>query len=111
MLVRVWKVGLTPAKAAELEVFANNTSLPMFRAQEGCLAVFFTRTETECATITVWDSEQSVKQMEASSLYQQVVGQIEQSGILGNNHQTQVFSVYGGFVNDKLPNLITSKDR
>jgi heme-degrading monooxygenase HmoA len=80
----------------------------MFRAQHGCLAVFFTRTETECATMTVWDSEKSVKEMEASPLYQQVVGQIEQSGILGNDHQTRVFSVYGGFVRDELPNLISS---
>lgn len=111
MLVRVWKVGLAPAKATELEVFANNISLPMFRTQHGCLAVFFTRTETECATITIWESEQSVKKMEASSLYQQVVQQIEQSGILGNDHQTQVFSVYGGFISDELPSLITSQHR
>lgn len=102
MILRVWKVGLAHAKAAELEAFAHKISLPMFRAQPGCLAVFFTRTETECATVTVWDSKYSVEAMEASTLYQQVVSQIEESGILCEDHQTNVFSVYGGFVSAEL---------
>lgn len=108
MILRIWKVGLAPAKAAELEVFANKFSLPMFRSQPGCLAVFFTRTETECATVTVWDSERSVEEMEASPLYQQVVSQIEESGIIGEDHQTHVFSVYGGFVRAELPRLLST---
>lgn len=98
MILRVWQVALAPAKAAELEAFANKVSLPMFRSQPGCLAVFFTRTETECATVSFWDSERSVEIMEASTFYQQVVSQIEGSGILGEDHQTHVFSVYGEFV-------------
>ena len=108
MILRVWTVGLALAKAAELEVFANEFSLPMFRAQPGCLAVLFTRTETECATVTVWDSERSVEVMEASFIYQQVVSQIEESGILGEDHQTRVFSVYGGFVSADLPRLLSA---
>jgi heme-degrading monooxygenase HmoA len=106
MLVRIWKVGLLPEKSAELETFANNISLPMFRAQRGCLAVFFTRTETECATITIWESEQAISEMENSPLYKQVVRQIEQSGILETDHQTQVFHVYGGFIDDKTQGII-----
>jgi heme-degrading monooxygenase HmoA len=102
MILRIWKVSLGPQKAAELEVFANKTSLPMFKSQPGCLAVLFTRTETECATVTVWDSAQSVETMEASRLYQQVVSQIEECGIVGEDHQTSVFSVYGGFVSTEL---------
>ena len=109
MLVRIWKVGLAPAKGTELEVFANNISLPMFQAQRGCLGVFFTRTETECATITIWESKQAIKEMEDSPAYQQVVQQIEQSGILGDNPQNQVFSVFGGFVSDNFPRLIPSQ--
>lgn len=109
MILRVWKVGLAPAKAAELEIFANKISLPMFRSQPGCLAVFFTRTETECATVTVWDSDRSVETMEKSTLYQQVVSQIEESGILGEDHQTNVFSVYGGFVSAELARQISAE--
>ena len=111
MLVRVWKVGIAPTKGNELEIFANNISLPMFRMQGGCLGVFFTRTDTECATITIWDSEQSIKEMEDSLAYQQVVQQIEESGILGDDHQTQVFAVYGGFIGDNLQSLIPSQHK
>ena len=53
MLLRIWKVGLAPDKASELEVFARNISLPMFQAQPGCLGVFFTRTDAECVTVTL----------------------------------------------------------
>ena len=40
--------------------------------------------------------------MEASTQYQQVVKQIEESGILGEDHQTHVFSDYGGFLSAEL---------
>jgi heme-degrading monooxygenase HmoA len=106
MLLRIWKVGLSPGKAAELEAFANAVSLPMFRRQPGCLAVFFARTETECATVTMWLSTQSIETMEGSAEYQRVVRQIEESGILQDNHVTEVFSVYGGFTVADLPGLL-----
>lgn len=97
MLLRIWKVGLASGKAQALESFANTVSLPLFKAQPGCLAVFFTRTESACATVTVWSSEQAVLAMERSTAYQQVVQQIEASGILGDHYTTEVFTVYGGF--------------
>lgn len=106
MLLRIWKVSLAPSKAEELETFANTISLPMFKAQPGCLAVFFTRTASECATVTVWSSPQSVEAMERSSQYQHVVRQIGESGILKDNHVTEVFSVYGGLTTEGLFGLI-----
>jgi heme-degrading monooxygenase HmoA len=106
MLLRIWKVGLVPGKAEELETFANTVSLPMFKAQPGCLAVFFTRTPSECATVTVWASAESIEAMERSARYQDVVRQIEQSGILQSNHATEVFSVYGGFATEGLSRLL-----
>jgi len=102
MLLRIWKVGIAPAKAAALEAFANTVSLPMFKAQAGCLGVFFTRTDRHCATVTIWESQQAVDAMETTTLYQDVVRQIEDSGILGSDHQTEVFSVYGGFTGAEL---------
>jgi heme-degrading monooxygenase HmoA len=106
MLLRIWKVSLTLSKAEELETFANTISLPMFKAQPGCLAVFFTRTASECATVTVWSSPQSVEAMESSAQYQHVVRQIGESGILKDNHVTEVFSVYGGFTTESLFGLL-----
>lgn len=108
MLIRIWKVSLAPGKAEELEAFANTISLPMFKAQPGCLAVFFTRTASECATVTIWESTQSIEAMECSSQYQHVVHQIERSGILQDNHVTEVFSVYGGFATEGLFNLLST---
>ena len=108
MLLRIWKVSLTPDKAKDLETFANTVSLPMFRKQPGCLAVFFTRTESQCATVTVWSSAESVEAMEGSLEYQDVVRRIETSGILGSDHITEVFTVYGGFVTGELSSFLAA---
>ncbi|MDT8992052.1 antibiotic biosynthesis monooxygenase [Curvibacter sp. APW13] len=102
MILRIWKVGLAPGQASALERFAHDVSLPMFRAQSGCLAVFFTRSDTACVTVTVWESTQAVERMEASERYQSVVAAIEQTGILCGHHQTDTFAVYGGAVDAAL---------
>lgn len=108
MFVRIWKVELAPGKYTELEAFSEGVSLPMFRMKSGCFAAFFTRTETECAVITIWESEQEIRAMEDSTVYKQAVQQIERSGILGNTSQTEVFTLYGGFMNSKLSDLVNS---
>ncbi len=102
MIVRIWKVELGAGQGQALEAFARRVSLPMFRAQPGCLGVFFSRTDAQCATLTVWDREESVAALEASERYRQVVREIESSGLLGASLGTEVFTVYGGFVADRL---------
>lgn len=102
MLIRIWKVGLAPGKSKELEVFANAISLPMFRAQPGCLAVLFTRSALECVTVTLWSSIESVEAMENSAQYRNVVRQIVESGIVEDDHVTEVYTVYGGFSTEGL---------
>ncbi len=102
MLLRIWKVDLVPGKARELEVFANTISLPMFKRQPGCLAVFFTKSDAQCATVTLWSSPEAVEEMERSNDYRDVVTQIEHSGIIGSNHVTEVYTVYGGYASDQL---------
>lgn len=102
MILRIWKVGLAPGQAPALERFADEVSLPMFRAQTGCLAVFFTRSDTACVTVTVWESLQAVARMEATEGYRQVVAAIEQAGILCGDHHTETFAVYGGTVDAAL---------
>ena len=97
MLIRIWTVGLTPGKGQELEVFANTKSLSMLRARPGCVGVMFTRTDTHCVTITAWMSEEAILAAEASHEYAEVVRQIESSGLLADNHSTEVLTVYGGF--------------
>ncbi len=111
MLLRIWKVGISPGQANALESFANSVSLPMFQAQPGCLAVLFTRTESECATVTLWSSAEAVEAMEASAHYRDVVLRIEQSGILGSDHRTEVFTVYGGFASEDVGSLLAARTR
>jgi heme-degrading monooxygenase HmoA len=100
MLIRIWTVGLAPGKGKELEIFANTKSLPMLRARPGCVGVIFTRTDTQCVTITAWMSEEAIVATEESQNYADVVRQIECSGLLADNHSTEVLTVYGGFAAD-----------
>lgn len=102
MIVRVWTVGIVNGMYDKLEKFANEISLPMFRELPGCLGVFFTRNENVCATITIWDSEKSIKALDSSNTYKSVVHAIEESGILEGEHVTEVYHLYGGFLSDAL---------
>lgn len=102
MLLRIWKVSLAPGKVKELEAFAHSYSLPVLKAQPGCLAAFYSRTESECATISLWSSAQALETMESSAQYQRLVRQIQETGILGDNHVTEVFSIYGAFAAEGL---------
>ena len=98
MLVRVWTVDIKKDKIKELEVFANSISLPMFRKQEGCLGVLFTKNSHEASTITFWDSQESIDKLATSVSYQDVVKEIEDSGILAGNHRSETYKEYGGFM-------------
>ena len=40
--------------------------------------------------------------MERSNDYRDVVTQIEHSGIIGSNHVTEVYTVYGGYASEQL---------
>ena len=100
MLIRIWTVGITPGKGQELETFANTISLPMLRARAGCQGVIFTRTDSQCITITAGSSEKAIAAAEASPQYVEVVKQIEESGLLTGDHSTEVLTVYGGFLSE-----------
>lgn len=104
MIVRIWKVGIQSGKKQALEKFAKEISLPMFRSQAGCLGVLFTYKDDICATVTLWNNQASINQLEQSSIYQEVVEKIENSGILEGNHETEVFYSYGGFLNAEVIN-------
>jgi len=98
MLVRVWTVDIKKDKIKELEVFANTISLPMFRKQKGCLGVLFTKNNQEASTITFWENQESIDNLATSISYQDVVKQIEESGILAGNHKSETYEEYGGFI-------------
>ena len=102
MLVRVWTVDIKKDRIKDLEEFANTISLPMFRKQEGCLGVLFTKNSQEASTITFWDNQESINKLATSKSYQDVVKEIEESGILAGNHKSETYEEYGGFMGFKL---------
>jgi len=102
VLVRVWTVDIKKDKIKELELFANTISLPMFREQDACLGVLFSKNSHEALTITFWDSQESIDKLATSVSYQDVVKQIEDSGILAGNHRSETYEEYGGFMGFKL---------
>lgn len=98
MIVRIWTVDLLPGMESALNAFAHDVSLPMFRAQPGCLGVLFTRQGDRCATITLWRDQAALDQLAVCPDYQLVVEQIEESGILGGRHHIEVYDCYGGYL-------------
>jgi len=102
VLVRVWTVDIKKDRIKDLEEFANTISLPMFRKQEGCLGVLFTKNSQEASTITFWDNQESINKLATSKSYQDVVKEIEESGILAGNHKSETYEEYGGFMGFKL---------
>ena len=102
MLVRVWTVDIKKDRIKDLEEFANTISLPIFRKQEGCLGVLFTKNSQEASTITFWDNQESINKLATSKSYQDVVKEIEESGILAGNHKSETYEEYGGFMGFKL---------
>jgi len=82
MIARIWRTELDESRAAEYEVFAAERSLPMFRRQPGFRAVFFVRTATGRATITLWRDLQAAEALAASADYLETVAAIQAAGFL-----------------------------
>lgn len=106
MILRTWKVSIAEGRGGDLEEFARCHSLPMFESQPGCQGVFFTRAESTCVTVTLWDSELSASTPEQTDSYRPVVQRIEESGILDDDHTTERYTVYGGFLSSDVPGFL-----
>jgi heme-degrading monooxygenase HmoA len=99
MVARIWRTGVKPERFEEYERFARERSLPMFREQRGFIGVLFMREDADrVAVLTLWDDEQAVEELEASSLYRQTVEEILGGGLLAAEQSVEVFEVHGGQV-------------
>jgi heme-degrading monooxygenase HmoA len=99
MVARIWRTGVKPERFEEYERFARERSLPMFREQRGFIGVLFMREDADrVAVLTLWDDEQAVEELEASSLYRQTVEVILGGGLLAAEQSVEVFEVHGGQV-------------
>ena len=99
ILVRIWRAKIHPERISALENFAHAYSLPMFQAQVGCLGVLFTRNGSRCVTISIWENAAAIERLQSSRTYQEIVRQLEATGILEGEQSVESFQAFGGFLN------------
>jgi quinol monooxygenase YgiN len=98
MLIRIWQVKVKPDRFYDLEDFARSHSLPMFKKQEGCLGVLFSRDENYCATISIWENMKAIEKLRDSSSYNETVEKIVATGMLEGEQSVEIFEMFGGFL-------------
>ena len=82
MIARIWRTGVDESRAGEYDAFAVERSLPMFRRQPGCRAVFFVRTKDGRAAITFWQDLGAAEALMSSKDYLETVDAILAAGFL-----------------------------
>ena len=97
MIVRIWRTGIDPARASEYQRFAEERSLPMFRAQPGFRGVLFTTAaDGGRAVISFWDDERAIELLDRSESYRDTASALGSSGILRGDQMVEVLDVTGG---------------
>ena len=97
MIVRIWRTGIDPARAAAYERFAEERSLPMFRAQPGFRGVLFTTAaDGGRAVISFWEDERAVELLDRSETYRETASALGSSGILRGEQSVEVLIAHGG---------------
>jgi heme-degrading monooxygenase HmoA len=102
MIVRMWTASIAPERIPEYERFAAAESLPMFKSQRGNLGVLFTRSESTCVVVSLWDSSDAVEALSRSATYQRTVRRIGATGFLTGPTSTTVWETHGGWVSARL---------
>ena len=95
MFTRIWRTEFDTARQDELQRFAEDISAPMFHQLPGCVGYLHAVTGSTWITQTFWESEQHIKDAEASAVYREVVSAILATGFLGDQQSTEVFEVTG----------------
>ena len=97
MIVRIWRTGIDPARAADYDRFAEARSLPMFRAQPGFRGVLFTTAaDGGRAVISFWEDDRAVELLDRSETYRETASALGSSGILRGDQMVEVLDVTGG---------------
>ncbi|WP_193139935.1 antibiotic biosynthesis monooxygenase [Meridianimarinicoccus sp. MJW13] len=66
MIIRIFRAGIAPDRAAEFETFLRETALPLVRDQDGCLSVhggvpLEGAETTEFCVVMVWRDEDALR--------------------------------------------------
>jgi hypothetical protein len=93
MIARIWRTGLDESRAEEYDAFAVDRSLPMFRRQPGCRAVFFVRTMDGRAAVTFWQDLATAEALTSSKDYLDTVEAILAAGFLRPPQSVELLAV------------------
>lgn len=97
MIVRIWRTGIDPSRADEYERFADERSLPMFRAQQGFRGVLFTNAAAGGrAVISFWDDASAIDALDRSESYRKTATALGATGILSGEQSVELLEVHGG---------------
>ena len=93
--MRIWQTGVDEARAADYERFADEVSLPMFRAHRGFRGLVFGRSGGACVVTTLWEDNRTADELEESALYRDTVTRIKAAGFLVGESTVERFEVHG----------------
>jgi heme-degrading monooxygenase HmoA len=97
VIVRIWRTGIDPARAGEYDRFAEERSLPMFRAQRGFRGVLFgAAADGRRAVISFWEDQGAVEALDRSASYRETASALGSTGILRGEQTVEVLVVHGG---------------
>ena len=98
MIVRTWQTAVDPDRVNEFETFAKTYSLPMFQLQPGCLGVLFSRDEEHTTTLSFWEDQASIDQLETSTSYKETVERIHSTDLLRGEQSVAINPIFGGYL-------------
>jgi heme-degrading monooxygenase HmoA len=82
MIMRTWTTGVDERRSEEYATFAEERSLPMFRAHAGFRGLVYARAEGSRTVVTFWDDHAAVSNLERSAEYRETVAAILAAGFL-----------------------------
>jgi heme-degrading monooxygenase HmoA len=101
-IARVWRTRIDQRRAEEYRRFADEASLPMFRAHEGFVGAVFGEAHDERVVITLWRDSEAVAALDSSPVYRDTVQRIEATGFILGPSSVEVFEVHGGAIDGTL---------
>jgi len=107
LIILTWQTTIDPDRVEDFEAFANTHSLPMFQKQSGCLGVLFSREGANTTTLSFWEDQASIDQLELSTSYQETVRRIQDTGFLRGEQIVRTYPIFGGYLDlDEIEGLI-----
>ena len=93
MIARTWRTRIDMARLEEWDRVVRERSTPMFRLQDGMLAVFHARDGDEWLTVTIWRDAPAVDALDSSQHYTTTAADLLATGMVLRDPVTEAFDV------------------